>query len=203
MSKSKPQRSKKGSTTGKSTTGTRRRSATATSATSEEKGKRAGSKRSDRRWIDPTGALWASKFEYEVYEELRGQLWLNTEWTIERCGPSDTLGYNTSVKNGRCTQCQSTCTVQERTYTPDLVLVRRVQGQEARRVYIEAKGYFEGTKRNLFRQVVKAHSDVDIRLVAGADHWVTKGKSRISDWAKRYKVKMYLWKDLKLEELLK
>lgn len=84
-----------------------------------------------------------------------------------------------------------------------MVLVQRVQEQVSRRVYIETKGYFEGTKRNLFRQVIKAYPNVDIRLIAGADHWVTRGKTRLSDWAKRYKIRMYLWKDLNLEELLK
>lgn len=197
MSKSKPQQSAKGLKTGKKS----RMSATASNATTE--GKRVTGKRSDRRWISPDGLVWASKFEYEVYVELAGRInESGLDADIFKCGPDCTLSYSTPVKNGRCSQCGSVCTVQARTYTPDLVIVSRVPGQEARYVYLETKGYFEGSKRNLFRQVVKSYPDRDIRLVAGADHWVTKGKSRLSDWAKRYKVKMYLWKDLKLEDLL-
>lgn len=194
MKTSKPRQSKKGSTTGK-----KPKSAAVVAVT----GKRAGTKRSDRRWIAPDGALWASKFEWEVYIHLGELLHDFPDWTIERCGPSDTLSYSTPVQNGRCTQCRTVCVVQDRTYTPDLALVHRVQGKESRRIYLETKGYFKGTKRNLFRQALKANPDIDIRLVAEANGWVTKGKSRLTDWAKRFKIPMYLWKELQLEELLK
>lgn len=106
-------------------------------------------------------------------------------------------------KNGRCTQCGSDCAVQERTYTPDLVLVQRLPNEQSRRIYIETKGYFAGTKRNLFKQALKAHPDLDIRLVAGADHWVTKGKTRLSNWAKRFKIKFVVWTGQLPEEWLK
>lgn len=181
--------SKKGSATGIESTG------------KQEKlpnGKRVGTKRSDRRWLAPDGTIWASKFEYQVYDALVRHFASNTRVSVERCGSDCTLGYNSAVKNGRCKKCGDVCVVQERTYTPDIRIVRTSESGEQRTTYIEAKGYFEGSKRSLFRQVLKTHQSLDIRIVAERDHWVTKGKSNLSDWAKRFKVKFHLWDKGKL-----
>lgn len=183
--KSSRQPSKKGSETGQD---------------SSSKGKRVGTKRSDRRWEAPDGTIWASKFEWQVYDAIVRHYASDKSVSVERCGPDCSLGYHSTVKNGRCTQCGSVCVVQERTYTPDIRIVRTSEQGQQRVTYIEAKGYFEGSKRSLFRQVLKTHQSLDIRLVAERDHWVTKGKSKLSDWAKRFKVKFHLWDKGKLLE---
>ncbi len=167
------------------------------SKTALPSGKRVGTKRSDRRWEAPDGTIWASKFEYEVYDTLLRYYAGNPRVRVERCGADCSLGYHSTVKNGRCLECGTVCVVQERTYTPDIRIVRTSESGVERATYIEAKGYFEGSKRSLFRQVLKAHQGVDIRIVAERDHWVTKGKSKLSDWAKRFKVKLYVWKEIK------
>lgn len=187
--KSSRRQSKKASVTGKGTT---------VKSASESKGKRVGTKRSDRRWQAADGTIWASKFEYQVYDALIRRYAGDSRISVERCGSDCTLSYHSSVKNGRCTKCGTVCVVQERTYTPDIRIVRVAESGERRCTYIEAKGYFEGSKRSLFRQVLKTHQGVDIRIVAERDHWVTKGKTKLSDWAKRFKVKFHLWDNGKL-----
>lgn len=161
-------------------------------------GTRVGTKKSDRRWLAPDGTIWASKFEWRVFDELVRHFANDPGVSVERCGPDCTLGYHSSVKNGLCQECRSLRVVQERIYTPDIRIVRTSESGDKRSTYIEAKGYFEGSKRSLFRQVLLAHKELDIRLVAERDHPVTKGKTRLSDWAKRFKVKFHLWDNGKL-----
>lgn len=199
--KSSPPRSKTDSETGKKPKkGARKKSTSPESSETTTTGKRVGTKRSDRRWQAPDGTIWASKFEYQVYDALIRHFAGNPRVSVERCGSDCSLGYHSSVKNGRCLECGTVCVVQERTYTPDIRIVRTSESGKQRHTYIEAKGYFEGSKRSLFRQVLKAHKGVDIRLVAERDHWVTKGKTKLSDWAKRFKVKFHLWDKGKLLE---
>jgi hypothetical protein len=111
---------------------------------------RKGSKRSDRRWIDPGGQEWDSKFEWLVYERLRSD-----GYRVRRCDESDSIAYHSGVRQGRCLECGSAQVVQERIYTPDLFVVGRVGSDEQCRSAIECKGYFPGSKRNLFRSVAK------------------------------------------------
>lgn len=155
----------------------------------EPKCKRIGTKRSDLRCKDPKGDIWASPFEFNVYDAIL----LKEGFTIRRAGDSDSLAYGTAVRGGRCTKCGCDTVIQERSYTPDLYLVRKGSARDTAGFYVEVKGYLPGPKRNLFRQVKAQHPDVDLRIVAQSDHWVTKGKSRLSDWAKRYKIKFHLW----------
>lgn len=185
--KNSPRQSKTASNTG--TKSSRR----AKQKPKEANGKRVGTKRSDRRWQAVDGTIWASKFEYQVYDALVRHFEGNPRVSVERCGPDCTLGYHSSVKNGRCKECRSVCVVQERTYTPDIRIVRTSESGQKRTTYIEAKGYFEGSKRSLFRQVLKSYESLDIRIVAERDHPVTRGKTNLSDWAKRFKVKFHLW----------
>lgn len=192
--KSSRRQSKKDSKSGKSDKPRK------TSGESISDGQKVGTKRSDRRWQAPDGSIWASKFEWRVFDALVQRYRDDPRISVERCGPDCTLGYHSSVKNGRCQECGSVCTVQERTYTPDIRIVRTSESGDRRSTYIEAKGYFEGSKRSLFRQVLQAHKELDIRLVAERDHPVTKGKTRLSDWAKRFKVKFHLWNNGKLLE---
>lgn len=156
----------------------------------EPRCRRIGTKRSDLRCMDPNGDVWASPFEFNVYDAIDKA----GRHEVRRAGDSDSLAYGTSVKQGRCEKCGSHSVVQDRTYTPDLHIVRQGDALGKGGYYIEVKGYLPGPKRNLFRQVTSQHPGVDIRIVAQSDHWVTKGKTRLSDWAKRYKIKLIVWK---------
>lgn len=91
----------------------------------------------------------------------------------------------------------------DRRKIPDpLVGLVEVPTQDFKIVYLETKGYFPGPKRNLFRAARSQHPELDIRLVASTDHWVTKGKTRLSDWAKRFKIPFVVWKGQVPEEWL-
>jgi hypothetical protein len=75
--------------------------------------------------------------------------------------------------------------VQDRSYTPDLFL--RPEGRpESDGYFIEVKGYFRREKRQLFRCMRNSRPDINLRLILEGDHWVTKGKTRMTDYAKRY-----------------
>jgi hypothetical protein len=155
----------------------------------EPKCKRIGTKRSDLRCKDPAGDIWASPFEFNVYDAIKDK----GDFTIRRATERDSLAYSTAIRGGRCTECGCSTVVQDRSYTPDLYLVWKGVDRLTSGFYVEVKGYLPGPKRNLFRQVKAQHPHVDLRIVAQSDHWVTKGKSRLSDWAKRYKIKFHLW----------
>lgn len=138
-----------------------------------------GRKRSDRRWIDPTGEVWASKFEWQTYEHLRA-----SGANVRRCGDSDSITYHESRPNVQCMACGSRECVQERIYTPDLYIIPK--DPELEGYYIEAKGYFRSEKRKLFRHLRKTRPDISLRAVLQSNHWVTRGKTRLSDYFDRY-----------------
>lgn len=144
---------------------------------------RVGSKRSDRRWKSPDGTVWASKFEYQVFTKFAA-----SGRMARKCeqGSSDTFAYTTPVRNGQCAQCGSGQIVQARTYTPDVRVDYLKEDGTPACYYIEAKGYFPSDKRGLLRYFAKQRPDIDLRIVAYSDHWVTKGRSRLSDYVARY-----------------
>ena len=142
---------------------------------------RIGYKRSDRRWRAPDGSEWASKFEWQVFDALSAN-----GYNVRRCDERDTLSYTEPKSNARCVACGSWECVQDRTYTPDLFLLPESQGADGVGYYIEVKGYFRREKRQLFRCMRNSREDIDIRLILEADHWVTKGKTRMTDYARRY-----------------
>lgn len=122
---------------------------------------RVGSKRSDRRWQDDdTGELWDSKFEWQVYNGLR-----SAGYRIRRCTESDAIAYNSSVKQGRCVECNGSRVVQERIYTSDLYVVEHRGEATGGGYLVECKGYFPGTKRSLFRALTKQLQGVDLRII--------------------------------------
>ena len=141
---------------------------------------RVGSKRSDRRWRAPDGTVWASKFEWAVYDSLK-----RSGYNIRRCGEGDTVSYTEPKANARCMVCGNRECVQDRTYTPDLFLSRD-GGKKSDGYFIEVKGYFRREKRQLFRCLRNSRPDINLRLILEADHWVTKGKTRMSDYCERY-----------------
>ncbi len=152
---------------------------------------RVGVKRSDRRWKDPEGQVWASKFEWEVYQKL-----LDNGHAVRKCDSGDTFNYTQPRPNVKCLECGGCECVQERSYTPDLHILRpRGGGGSSRGYYIEVKGYFREEKRRLFRCLRNSRPDVDLRVIFAADSWVRKGKTRLSDYFDRYvkNTPYYFW----------
>lgn len=159
-------------------------------------GNRVGKKRSDRRWQDDDGNIWASKFEYQVYERLQdaGRL-------VRKCdkGYDDTFCYHSRIKSGSCSECGSKQIIQRRTYTPDL-FIPTSQGLAnpntgERGIYLETKGYFNAHARKLYRDFQETGPDITLGVIAERDNWVTKGKSKLSDYFQRYlkTVKFTVW----------
>jgi hypothetical protein len=70
-------------------------------------------------------------------------------------------------------------------------------------IMLEIKGYFTGPKRNLFRAARQSNPSADIRLIASSDHAVTKGKTRLSDWAKRFRIPFAVWNGTIPERIIK
>jgi hypothetical protein len=138
---------------------------------------RLSDKRSDRRFVDSEGHVWASKFEARIYEALR-----SNGVDVQRCGEGDSFNYVQPISGGgRCLSCGGDKCVQERIYTPDL---RIHLGSERGNRYIETKGYFPQQKRALFRHFRKSNPDVDIRVVLERDLKV--GKGHLTDYFARY-----------------
>ena len=158
----------------------------------------------DRRWIDPDGEEWASEFEYRVYLGFR-----LLGYDVRRCDEGDTLDYTSSIKRGRCLECQSSRVVQERRYTPDLfVSDLHAPGFERPGCFIEAKGYWRADKRNLLRQALRERKDVPMLFVFQADKRIRGAKSTYSTYIGRYfkhcGVAVYPWnRALKKPETLK
>lgn len=75
--------------------------------------------------------------------------------------------------------------------------------QDPRTILLETKGYFASQKRNLFRAARQSNPQADIRLIVSSNHVVTKGKTRLSDWAKRFKIPFHVWDGALPEEWLK
>jgi hypothetical protein len=139
---------------------------------------RVGRKRSDRRWIDPSGEQWASRYEWETYEYLRAG---GTD--VRRCTEGDTITYREPKRGCVCLECGGGDIVQERRYTPDLFVIPKGKS-EADGYYIEVKGYFRGEKRRLFRCLRNDKPDIDIRVVANANP--KTGKLRLTEYFARY-----------------
>lgn len=152
-------------------------------------GARVTSKKRDMRWVASDGVVWASRFEYEVYDGLR-RAGLNVRKTTEQ----DSIRYTHVVRQGACTVCGSDKVVTNRSYTPDLFVSSgsATDADNAGGYYIEAKGYLRGPQRSLLRSVRKERPDVDLRLVVQRDYKV--GKSTLVGWATKYlKVKTHVW----------
>ncbi len=139
---------------------------------------RVGRKRSDRRWIDPSGQQWASKYEWETYEYLR-----SIGANVRKCTEGDTVTYSEPKRGCVCLECGSGSVVQERRYTPDLFVIPEGE-HESGGYYIEVKGYFRGEKRRLFRCLRQDRPDIDIRVVANANP--KTGKLRLTEYFARY-----------------
>jgi hypothetical protein len=148
----------------------------------ETAGTRTGTKRKDYRWTDPAGIIWASRFEYEIFNWFRaaGLLIRKAE------SPADTVSYTTRIRSGVCGACGADGqSYQRRTYTPDLVagyvpFIAHKSGS----VYIEAKGFLRGKDRSLLRAVVQAGVRPNLCLFIQRDAKV--GKGTVSTWARKF-----------------
>jgi len=139
---------------------------------------RVGRKRSDRRWLDPSGNEWASRYEWETYEHLRAG-----GTTVRKCDSSDTITYREPKRGCICLECGSSDVVQKRKYTPDLYIVPKGR-EECDGYYIEVKGYFRGEKRRLFRCLRNDRPDIDIRVVSYNN--AKTGKLTLVEYFERY-----------------
>ena len=130
----------------------------------------------------------ASNFERQVIDDL---IQRGVPYGYEcRVGEAKKfrLVYETPVNRGKCNVCGAGRpeVVQQRSYTPDIHL--------ANGIIVEAKGKFIASKRELMRNVVKCHPQVDLRFVFMRDNWLvarTK-KRRYSDWARALGVKFVI-----------
>lgn len=157
-------------------------------------GKRVGTKRSDLRWRAPDGVVWSSRYEYELYLELKEQ-----EHNVRKTTEKDSMGYASPVRSGRCLQCGSSEVVQQHVYTADLFVDKEGGPNKSKHssgdgdYHIEAKGYIRAPKRALLRHLRKTRPDVDLRFVVQRDYRVTK-QATITEWARKYlKVPAIVW----------
>jgi hypothetical protein len=149
----------------------------------------------DYTFTAPDGSVWASRHEYEVYAAL-----YQIGAPVVKCekGSAHTMGYTESKRGLRCRECGSSKCVQERTYTPDLLVAADGRdldaGPAGQNYYIEAKGYFRESARGLFRHFRRSNPEIDVRLVLMANHAAGKRPKRILDWAKSpAKVEAWVW----------
>lgn len=142
---------------------------------------RVGRKRSDKRWKAPDGTVWASKFEWTVYEHYR-----TSGACVRKCTEDDSVSYTEPKPFVNCMDCGGNNCVQERIYTPDLFVVPKGAEPNSGGYYVEAKGYFRPEKRKLFRHLRNEGPDIDLRVVLESNHWVTRGKTRLTDYFERY-----------------
>ena len=68
---------------------------------------------------------------------------------------------------------------------------------------VEAKGRFDGTDRSKIKAVLKANSDIDLRMLFQKDQPICKGsKTKYSDWCNKQKIPYAIGLDLPSEWIL-
>lgn len=106
-----------------------------------------------------------SRFEAEVLrgiQSFKRRLRLNVEYE------SEALDY-----------------VIKQTYTPDFVITLK----DGRKIYLEAKGYWDGADRRKLKLVKSQHPDLDIRMVFQRDNKIHKNSNtRYSDYCIRHSI---------------
>jgi hypothetical protein len=155
---------------------------------------RVGTNRHDKRWRDEHGNVFESKLEALVFERINGDPRISVRRCSEREG--DTFSYSTPVRSGSCGACGSGDIVQRRTYTPDLCISPSGTwdgpGERPRR-YLEIKGYFPGTKRNLLRAFLKSGPCVDLCLILERDSRATRSLTLLEYSTKYLKIPTHIW----------
>lgn len=155
-------------------------------------GARVGTHKRDMRWQDPTGQVWDSRYEYELYTHLKAK-----GLYVQPTGEQDSFLYTSPVRSAVCTVCGSDRVAKNRSYTPDLFVSTKDVGGVSRDpsgYYVEAKGYLRKDRRALLRYFRKAQPNVDLRLVVQADNRATK-QLRVVEWAQKYlKIPVAVWR---------
>ncbi len=164
-------------------------------------GKRVGTKRSDRRWEDDDGVIWASRLECEIFQSIS----TDDRVVVRRCdqGGSDTFSYTTPIRSALCKSCGSTEAVQERVYTPDLYVYPATPGGDKRGYYIEIKGHFPGPRRTMFRHLLKDKRCPSVRLLLdpqSAYRTATAALTLVEYCHKFMKIPVHVWSGLLPED---
>lgn len=152
-------------------------------------GRRVGTKRSDRRWKDEDGTIWASKLESDLYRELSR----DQRITIRKCDERDTFDYTTPVRLASCVECGSGKCVQRRQYTPDFYVDVEGAGGDGRGYYIESKGYWRSSARSLLSHFLKCRPDIDLRIIFERDKAATPKLTYIEYATSRLKIPAIVW----------
>lgn len=104
---------------------------------------------------------------------------------VSKADESHTVSYTSSFPHGYCGDCKSDNVIQDRTFTPDLVLPGYV---------IEAKGYLRADRRKLLRDMRKCLPDYPLRFILERDYKAT-AKLKLSEWIAKYlKCPVIVWK---------
>jgi hypothetical protein len=163
-----------------------------------------GKKRSDHRWLSPSGEEWGSRFEFQIYESIHNSGQCSIRRTTKgKPEESDTLVYTMPIRDAACGACGSTEVSKRRHYTADLYCPDSY-GRDDRvyshaGFYIESKGYLRAEQRSLLRAFCKARPDTDIRFVFQRDYPL--GSGTITDWVRKYlKRPCCVWKGRLPEE---
>jgi len=122
------------------------------------------------------GNTYRSKYELNIAKDLyEKKVRFKYEW-IE-------LPYQVKVPGMQCGDCLSKAITRDGNYLPDFLIVRTG-------VIVEAKGKFTPKDRKKMLAVIKAHPELDIRMLFYSDNWVTTShKNRYSDWCKSNNIK--------------
>ena len=166
-------------------------------------GKRAGTKRSDRHWIDPEGNIWDSRYEYLVF-----RAYADAGKEVRRTSKSDTFSFMLQISGGKCRACGATEVGQQRTYTPDLHVTADYPESPTVEYYIEAKGYLRAKERALLRAFYKENPDAPVRYLlqrdfpATARSKVTGQRGSIVQWFHKFlpKAKIAIWSGHAIDE---
>ncbi len=152
---------------------------------------RLSKKRSDKRWKDDEGHVWASKLELEVFTGLSR----DPSFSVRRCSAEegDTFNYTSPVRSAKCLGCGSDECVQERTYTPDLFVYPKTSRGKDRGYYLEVKGHFPGPQRNLLRCFLKTGPSIDLRILLQRDGRATRGLTMLEYCHKFLKIPVHVW----------
>jgi len=151
-----------------------------------------------KKFTDPDGVVWDSPLEWYVYTGLQ-----DLGYSVRRCDERDAISYHTPVKQGRCLECGSSGTVQDRIYTPDLHVVEpqsKKRGLTRRAFIVECKGRFPQDRRSMLRCVKEQHPSLDLRFLFGSEKKLTPKRTNVEYVRSMIKCPAGVWvpgKDIK------
>ena len=160
-----------------------------------------GTKRSDRRWRAPNGTIWASEFEYRVYAGLFEAL---GKGCVSRCSAEEghSFPYTTPVRQGACLECGAGNVVQQRIYTPDILVSSVPSARSTGDCYIETKGYFSAEKRNLLRNFIQTGPSISLCIILQRNSRPKGMKRTLGEYIDSYlKIPWFEWNPKKQVEV--